>query len=154
MSAVVPTGMASRRIVEGVVCCSGSFTEPLQDCLLPVAQALSLYEAGVFIALSGGGVGGSPGTDVSGLYFASKAAVVALIEWHAMQSPERQFFTVAPGRTATKLTAFNGSDPSVPAAFVCRLLTGKYGHLSGSLLAAQRDDLDTTPPMKLRRVPT
>ena len=106
----------------------------------------------IVVSMCGGGVGGSPSLDVPRDYVASKAALAVWTEWVALTYRTQQFFCVAPGLTATKMTGYKGADPRIPAAFIVKLLSGKYGHLSGSLLAAQRDDLDTMKPMKLRRV--
>jgi NAD(P)-dependent dehydrogenase (short-subunit alcohol dehydrogenase family) len=137
---------------EACVVCSGSHRDPLIDCYAESESACAWHGHRIVVCLSGGGIGGPPSTDLPVDYIASKAAICAMVEWYAMKYTDRQFFVVAPGITATKLTGFKGADPKIPAAFIARLLTGKYAHLSGCLLAAQRDDLDTTPGMKLRRV--
>jgi NAD(P)-dependent dehydrogenase (short-subunit alcohol dehydrogenase family) len=151
---VIPVGRGNSTPADAsaVVVCSGSHRAPWGDCYDESLAACEPESHRIVICLSGGGIGGPPSTDLPVDYIASKAAICAMVEWYALKYPDRQFFAVAPGPTATKLTGFKGVDPKIPAAFIARLLTGKYGHLSGCLLAAQRDDLDTTPGMKLRRV--
>lgn len=140
---------------QAIVFAQGSHIEPITDNL---DRMLDLFDAAfnpdvcrVVVTMSGGGVGG-PDLKEPGDYTASKFAVAGWTEWAAQRYPKTQFFCIAPGRTATRMTNFDGADPRIPAAFIVKLLSGKYGHLSGSLLAAQRDDLDTMKPMKLRRV--
>lgn len=140
--------------IDAVVCCNGSI-EPLKvwESNYETTRKWWISKCPkVFVALSGGGVGGPGPYDTTSQYRASKAAIVSFVEVEADRHPDHQLFCVAPGLTATKMTGYKGADPRIPAAFIVKLLSGKYGHLSGSLLAAQRDDLDTMKPMKLRRV--
>ncbi len=154
---------ADQHACTAVVSCAGSHDNAIDDCL---GTTISMFEllltacAGrmvptqlpcVAVALSGGGIGGPPSLDLPGRYIAAKAGIASYVEWFALKYPNIQAFCVAPGRTATRLTNFDGASPAVPAAFICELLTGAHRHLSGSLLAAQRDTLLSTPPMKLRR---
>ncbi len=149
--------------IEGVISCAGSLDTPVDDCLIITVRlfetALRSASEGlvphpICIAIAGGGVGGPPSLDLPGLYIACKGGLACYVEWFARKYPALQAFCVAPGRTATKLTNFDGAHPDVPARFICELMTGKHGHLSGSLLAAQRDDLATVRPMKMRREQT
>lgn len=141
---------------DGIVCCNGSFERPMEDCYWRTKHAFAHCDAPINIALTGGGVGGDIPIDpvIPVDYIASKAALCMLVEHHARMRPDRQYFAVAPGQTATKLVGFKGADPKIPAAFIMRLLTGDYAHLSGSMLAAQRDNLDEMKPTRLRRVTT
>jgi NAD(P)-dependent dehydrogenase (short-subunit alcohol dehydrogenase family) len=140
---------------DAIIFAQGSHTDPMEDNvdrMFDVIDAAFNPAACRFIVtMCGGGVGG-PSLTEPGDYTASKAAVAVWTEWAAARHPKTHFFCVAPGLTATKMTGYKGADPRIPAAFIVKLLSGKYGHLSGSLLAAQRDDLDTMKPMKLRRV--
>ncbi len=140
---------------DAIVFAQGSHGDPFAD---NVERMFDVFDCcmtrgrtRVVVTMCGGGVGG-PNLKEPGDYTASKAAVAVWTEWAAARYQECQFFCVAPGLTATKMTDYKGADPRIPAAFIVKLLSGKYGHLSGSLLAAQRDDLDTMKPMKLRRV--
>lgn len=140
---------------DAIIFAQGSHSLPLEDNVErmfdTIDAAFNPKVCRVVVTMCGGGVGG-PNLKEPGDYTASKAAVAVWTEWAAQRYPETQFFCVAPGLTATKMTGYKGADPRIPAAFIVKLLSGKYGHLSGSLLAAQRDDLDTMKPMKLRRV--
>lgn len=145
-------GMIADGPYDAFVACNGSHSDPYNDCYWATRNALDTFSPKITVALSGGGVGGTPSLDVGVDYAAAKSGLATMVEWYALKHPDRQFFCVAPGLTATKMTGYKGADPRIPAAFIVKLLSGKYGHLSGSLLAAQRDDLDTMKPMKLRRV--
>lgn len=147
-------GIRYTEAIDAVVCCNGSI-EPLKVWESNYETTRKWWVRKipkVLVALSGGGVGGPGPYDNTAQYRASKAAIVSFVETEADAHPDHQLFAVAPGLTATKMTGYKGADPRIPAAFIVKLLSGKYGHLSGSLLAAQRDDLDTMKPMKLRRV--
>jgi NAD(P)-dependent dehydrogenase (short-subunit alcohol dehydrogenase family) len=137
---------------DAIVCCNGSHERSMLNNFHVTQWFSANVRARILIAMCGGAIGGTPATDVPLEYVASKGALAVYIESCALRFPSLQFFCVAPGLTATKMTGYKGVDPRVPAAFIVKLLSGKYGHLSGSLLAAQRDDLDTMKPMKLRRV--
>jgi len=142
--------------VDGLICCAGSGIA--EECIdINLIWSIDLFKrvkAKIYIAFSGGGVGGPASLDMPGEYAASKAGLAAWVEYFAVLHPDRQVFAVSPGLTDTRINkkAERGVHPGVPAAFACKLLSGKYGHLSGSLLAAQRDDLDRMAPMHLRRV--
>jgi NAD(P)-dependent dehydrogenase (short-subunit alcohol dehydrogenase family) len=142
--------------VDALICCAGTGVEgdSIDVNLIWPITLFKCVKAKIYVAFSGGGVGGPASLDMPGEYAASKAGLVSYVEYFAKLHPGRQVFAVSPGLTDTRINKKpeRGAHPDVPAAFVCRLLSGRYGHLSGSLLAAQRDDLDTMAPMHLRRV--
>ena len=157
-AAVLIAGDCSRSAITGVICCAGTdgMAHAIDVNLRWVIDLFEHYhEAKFFIALLGGGVGGAVALNFSPEYVASKAGLAAYVEQFAGRHPDAHVFAVSPGLTDTKMNKHptnRGAKPEVPAAFICRLLTGKYHHLSGSMLAAQRDDLETMKPTRLRRM--
>ncbi len=142
----------AKQTADALVCCNGSHGSPIGDVMITTLDMVDAVDARIVVTMSGGAVGGAPAVDVPSDYFAAKAGIAAWTEWAARMYRGKQFFCVAPGPTRSKMNPMASVRPEVPAAFIVKLLSGKYGHLSGSLLAAQRDDLDTMKPMKLRRV--
>ncbi len=141
---------------DAVICCAG--TSEAQDALrINLQWTIDMFErntaAKYFIAFAGGGVGGTPSINFSAEYIASKAGIALFAEQFALRHPDKHVFAVSPGLCDTKINVSTdrGAHPSVPAKFVGELLTGKHHRLSGSLLAAQRDDLYTAKPIRLRR---
>lgn len=134
-----------------VVVAAGSRQRPLRDNwahsvrvterFLPLMRIIGW---GRVILFAGGGVGGEKTDLEDPHYCASKAAVTIYAECLGRTAPKGITVNViAPGKIATKMTNYEGDTPKRLVQLVKWLCTDEASHVSGRLLSARWDDIES-----------